>query len=595
MTREKQPDPRHLGKFLWFFIKKQWYIFLPIQITAMAWAAENTVWPYYLKTIIDTLTGLTGKEADIAATLIYLVVFGSGLWILFSVCFRSMGIMNSYAYPRIEANIRKWIFDYVQQHSHNYFSNNFAGNLANKVGDLARSSSMIIRYHVHLLLPSFASFLVVFIIFLTRHPVFGGVFSVWVIFHLAVLFYFAKKCADLSKIHSESRSHLNGQVVDSLTNHMNVRLFSKYKHEYNRIGLAQEDERYKNHTTQFFIEKIKILTDIIGLIFVFGGLVGFTLYAWHHNYITVGDVALIFNTSWNILFVIWVISMELPEVYREMGVAHQALTLAIAQHDVQDQADAQPLQVSKGQIEFRDVHFEYVKGQNLFEDSNLIIQPGQKVGLIGFSGSGKTTFVNLILRLFDLQSGQIEIDGQDISKVQQLSLREKIAMIPQDTSLFHRSLLENIRYGREDATDEEVHQASLKANCDEFIKELPQTYETLVGERGIKLSGGQRQRIAIARAILKNAPILILDEATSALDTVTEKHIQASLSELMQGKTTLVVAHRLSTLLSMDRILVFDAGKIIEDGSHEELISQDGHYAKLWKMQTGGELKEGQL
>ncbi|MCH2037632.1 MAG: ATP-binding cassette domain-containing protein, partial [Rickettsiales bacterium] len=220
-------------------------------------------------------------------------------------------------------------------------------------------------------------------------------------------------------------------------------------------------------------------------------------------------------------------------------------------------------------------------------NKNIIIKPGEKVGLVGFSGSGKTTFINLILRFYDIESGTITIDGQDISTISQESLRRNIAMIPQDTSLFHRSIMDNIRYGLLDASDEEVRMAAKHAHADEFIEKLPEGYHSMVGERGIKLSGGQRQRIAIARAILKNAPILILDEATSALDSVNEKFIQDGLHNLTQNRTTIVIAHRLSTLLEMDRILVFDKGSIIEDGPHQDLLKQNGHYAYMWNMQTG--------
>ncbi len=250
------------------------------------------------------------------------------------------------------------------------------------------------------------------------------------------------------------------------------------------------------------------------------------------------------------------------------------------------------IKVTKGKIQFQKVHFQYENAARLFSDKSVTIQPGQKVGLVGYSGSGKTTFVNLILRLYDIQSGHILIDGQNIATVTQESLRKEIALIPQDPTLFHRSLMENIRYGQPEATDEDVMVAAQKAHAHEFIMNLPDGYHTLVGERGIRLSGGQRQRVAIARAILKNAPILILDEATSALDSITEAQIQESLAILMGGRTTLVIAHRLSTLLNMDRLLIFDQGKVIEDGTHKSLIEKKGLYQSLWKAQVGGFLPD---
>ncbi len=256
--------------------------------------------------------------------------------------------------------------------------------------------------------------------------------------------------------------------------------------------------------------------------------------------------------------------------------------------EFQDLPGAYELKVTKGIISFDRVLFHYKGITPLFHNKSVIIEAGQKAGLVGYSGSGKSTFVNLILRLYDVTEGYILIDGQDIRGCTQDSLRKNIAMIPQDPSLFHRTLMENIRYGRIDANDESVVEAAKRAHAHEFIAKLPQGYNSLVGERGVKLSGGQRQRIAIARAILKNAPILILDEATSALDSVVESDIQQSLWELMQGKTTIVIAHRLSTLLHMDRILVFDMGKIVEDGTHTELLAMNGMYKTLWEAQVGG-------
>jgi ATP-binding cassette subfamily B protein len=288
----------------------------------------------------------------------------------------------------------------------------------------------------------------------------------------------------------------------------------------------------------------------------------------------------------------WEMAGRLVQFAEELGKCSQALTIITTEHEITDRPEAKPLHVTQGEIIFDNVTFHYLANNRLFENKHVEIAAGSKVGLVGFSGSGKTTFVNLILRFFDIGGGRITIDGQDIASVTQDSLRAQISMIPQDTSLFHRSLMENIRYGRLDATDEEVIEAAKKAHCHEFICQLPEGYNALVGERGVKLSGGQRQRIAIARAILKNAKILILDEATSALDSVTEQYIQESLETLMRGCTTIVIAHRLSTLSAMDRILVFDKGHIIEDGTHRELLEQNGHYARMWHMQAGGFLPE---
>lgn len=326
---------------------------------------------------------------------------------------------------------------------------------------------------------------------------------------------------------------------------------------------------------------------------VMWGFMGYVLIDfWQTEKITTGDMVFIFNAIWGIMFRLWFLGEALAGMFKDYGTGSQALTILLKQHEIKDKPNAEVLDAPNGSIKLKEVNFQYNKHKNIFINKSIAIKPGEKVGLVGFSGSGKTTFVHLLLRFFDIQSGTITIDGQNIVEVTQDSLRANIAMIPQDPSLFHRSLMDNIRYGNMDATDEDVIQAAKQAHCHDFIEQLPEKYNTEVGERGIKISGGQRQRIAIARAMLKRAPILILDVATSALDSVTERHIQAALRNLSKKQTTIVIAHRLSTLADMNRILVFDDGNIIEDGTHEELLTLNGHYASMWNMQANGFLPE---
>ena len=308
--------------------------------------------------------------------------------------------------------------------------------------------------------------------------------------------------------------------------------------------------------------------------------------------ISIGDFALILSLSTEVAHVTWYTATQVDELNKAVGKCRQSLTSLIVPREITDELGARNLIVTKGQIVFDAVSFKYQGTSEIFQGTSVTIQGGQKVGLVGYSGGGKTTFVNLILRMHDVTGGQILIDGQNIRTVTQESLRSNIAMIPQDPSLFHRTLLENIRYGRIEATNEQVIEAAQKAHAHEFIMRLPQGYKSPVGERGVKLSGGQRQRVAIARATLKNAPILMLDEATSQLDSITEREVQESLWELMEHKTVLVIAHRLSTLMHMDRILVFDKGNIVRDGSHAELLEQDGLYKTLWSAQVCGFLPE---
>jgi ATP-binding cassette subfamily B protein len=318
----------------------------------------------------------------------------------------------------------------------------------------------------------------------------------------------------------------------------------------------------------------------------------FLLRGFKQGSVTPGDFVLLTTINIAIIGDLWQLSRNIIKFSEYSGNIKQGLSVVLAPHDIQDKTDATVLSLTKGQITFDDVTFHYKHTNPLFKNLSLTIEPGQKVGLVGYSGGGKTTFANLVLRLYEVTDGCIRIDGQAIQNVTQDSLHAHIGMIPQDPSLFHRTLMENIRYGNMEATDADVREAAKRAHAHDFIVNLPDGYASLVGERGVKLSGGQRQRIAIARAILKNAPILFLDEATSQLDSMTERDIQDSLWTLMQDKTTIVIAHRLSTLLHMDRILVFDRGKIVEDGTHEQLLNNTGLYKTLWDTQVGGFLPD---
>lgn len=398
--------------------------------------------------------------------------------------------------------------------------------------------------------------------------------------------YFSRHIKILSDVFASSKTTLVGKIVDSISNAINVRIFSRNDYEQQQIITATIDTVIKDRAMQRHILGMHILFDV-SIIALMSAMMFSLVYMYSKGLVTVGDFAFIISLSISMFFNLWFFASQFVQFAEHLGKCSQALTMITAPHAITDKVDAKELNVAKGRIEFYNVIFYYNRSTNVFENINVTIGATQKVGLVGLSGSGKTTFVNLILRFFDIKSGTISIDGKNIAEVTQDSLRKSISMIPQDTSLFHRSLMDNIRYGRIGASDKEVIKASKQAHCHAFIEQLPEKYEALFGERGIKLSGGQRQRIAIARAILKDAPILILDEATSALDSITEKRIQESLHSLMEGRTSIIIAHRLSTLSEMDRILVFDKGHIIEDGTHKKLLKNKGHYARMWKIQAG--------
>ncbi len=581
-----------LSGFVWFFLKKQWLMFVLVQVLWCAWSLDQTIFPLLFGKIIDGFSSYAGDRGQAWSILKAPIFAAITLWIGIEISFRIAGYFMAFALPKLEKQIRMYIFSHMHDQSHAYFSAHFAGNIATKISDMVDNVSHMVHLIITLFFPAFISVLIAAVTFYQLSPFFASLLMGWALIHIAISIAYAPRCSYYAHVHSEARSQLNGRMVDSLTNYLAVKIFANKRAELSYMGSLQKEERQKNQRQLIYIEKIRLFLGI--LTFVGPGLVlnGYAYWCWTHHLISVGDIVLIFNTSWNIIMTLWWASIELPNFFKEIGICQQALTLLQDPIALSDAPNAKKLKVSTGKIQFQKVHFQYKGTTDLFSNKSVLIQPGQKVGLVGYSGSGKTTFVNLILRLFDIQSGEILIDGQNIVDVTQNSLRRAISLIPQDPNLFHRTLMENIRYGNMKASDAMVVEAAQRAHAHDFIMSLPQGYNTLAGERGIKISGGQRQRIAIARAILKNAPILILDEATSALDSFTEGQIQESFRNLMTGKTTIVIAHRLSTLLTMDRILVFDQGKIVEDGSHKTLLAKKGIYESLWKAQVDGFLPD---
>ena len=557
---------------------------------ALFWAITNTLLPYVIKLIIDKAAGFQGDRLGFFPIIQPYILLYIALWVGLCLDMRLLDWIKLKLFPTLRQQTISNMFAYLNQHSHQYFQNNFAGSLSNKILDM-QSGIVDILTIIDDVFAQAMGLIIAIITLLLIHPIFAFILVAWVVTFLLITFLFLKPIENLAHVFAEARSSLVGQMVDSISNIINVRLFAKHRYENKFLDISIADTVQKDRNMQAKIIHMRIWWDLSIV-----ALLGINLWMLGKMYsqglVTVGDFSFIITLSISILWNLWYIAGQFVSFSEQVGKCRQALSIINAAHDIVDMKDAKPLVVTQGEIQFKAVSFHYADGVKLFQNKNIRISPGEKVGLVGFSGSGKSTFVNLILRLFDVDSGQITIDQQNIKEVTQESLRENIALIPQDISLFHRTLRDNISYGSFAASEEEVIEASKKAHCHEFISELNDGYQAMVGERGIKLSGGQRQRIAIARALLKNAPILILDEATSALDSVTEKYIQDALHHLMQKKTTIVIAHRLSTLSEMDRILVFDKGQIIEDGTHEELIKLNGHYATMWHMQAGGFLPE---
>lgn len=583
---------KSISGFIFHFIKKQKSGFILLQVLALSWAFDATLWPYVLKMVIESLTNFEGPKAQIWGEISVAIVTGLSLWLCLEIMSRLSGIYQMLIAPKFEASIRMFMYDYVNTQSYAFFANNFAGTVANRIADMPRSAWMVMEMIVFTFLPVLMALIISLSIFATISPVFSALLAGWIITHLAICLFFARKCREYAHTHSESKSKLLGKIVDGLANNLNVRLFSRRSYEYQYTMQYQQDEVDKYRNSLWYVEKMKICLGINYFIIVMVLMTWYQIYSYQHGNLTLGELVYVFNTTSSIGMMAWFAGLTIPNFFSEVGVCQQALTLINAPIEIKDLPNASELKIDKGEIVFENVSFNYEYNNNILKNRNIIIAAGQKVGLVGYSGSGKSTFVNLILRCYDISGGKIMIDGQDIRQITQESLRAQIAMISQEPILFHRTIMENIRYGNLNATEEQVKEACKIANCDEFVSKLPQKYETIAGERGAKLSGGQKQRIAIARAILKDAPILILDEATSALDSVTEKYIQESIQQLMKNKTTIIIAHRLSTLADMDRILVFKDGDIVEDGTEEELLALGGEYAKLWNMQKNGALPD---
>ena len=576
--------PKTLFPFICRVIEEYNYaviIYALLALVAGFWGPFNSM---LIKQLIDLLPIAADKIAVLTfpASLIVInfIVFDNFTW-------RGITYIKYRYLPCVLNKADNILLDYTLQHSPQFFQEHMAGTLSKQILHLIDGIERIVSSNACNILRATSLLLMAFIFAYQVNTIFLGILVLWSICFFCISLLMSKKLAYLSQNQAAKEAVLGGQIIDSLTHFFSVRLFARRDHEIVRRSGSLLD--YKNAYQKKEMYSLIMHSIRGGLVAVMMAFSTFFLVdLYEKGLVTVGDFALILGLSMETGHMMCFAMSELDEFNKSVGRCKQSLMALTLPLEILDKPEATSLNCRQGQITFDNVKFHYKGTKSLFQNTSINIQAGQKIGLVGYSGGGKSTFVNLILRLYDVTDGAIFIDGQDIRDVTQDSLRENIAMIPQDPSLFHRSLMENVRYGRINATNKEVLEAAKKAHAHEFIEKLPRGYDSLVGERGIKLSGGQRQRIAIARAILKNAPILILDEATSQLDSVTESLIQESLWELMQNKTTIVIAHRLSTLLHMDRILVFDKGKIVEDGTHSDLLTKSGLYKNLWDAQVGG-------
>ena len=542
--------------------------------------------PLYLQKFINVLSD--AAPGDPVSGVLFGILGMFALMAFVGWCGQRVQMLSTMALEsRVMADLSNDAFRTLLGHSHSFFISNFAGSLTRKVSRYARAFEQLFDTFIWGFFSTAIFITGVIVVLSMRSPLLGGALFVWVLVFILIQILMARVRQPLRIARTKEDSKVTGILSDAVSNQSIIQTFASASHEKGLFGAAVDAWRVatiRSWNADALIFAVQGIFAIAIEVLLLGG--GILL--WQQGAMTVGDFVLIQVYIIGVMDRVWGIGSSLRRLYDAFADAHEMIVIFETPYEVDDVANASRLDVRQGAIAFNAVNFHFSEEQPVLSDLELTISGGQKIALVGPSGAGKSTITKLLLRYYDITSGTITIDGQDIRMVTQDSLHEAIAFVPQDPTLFHRSLMDNIRYGRQDATDEEVMDAARKAHCHEFIAKLPEGYATHVGERGVKLSGGERQRVAIARAILKNAPILILDEATSALDSESEHLIQDALKVLMEGKTVLVIAHRLSTIMTMDRILVIEGGRIVADGTHKELLDQTGGlYHKLWSIQAG--------
>ena len=483
-------------------------------------------------------------------------------------------------------------FDAISKQSMRFHSDRFSGSLVSQTNKFISSLERLFDVVIFEALYLISMVVLIIVVLIPRAPLFAAILLALIIVYVTCSALTFKRISHLNEEHAEAENKQTGQLADSVSNILSVKSYGREAHERHRYANFNRATYNAGVSMMNATMKRELVFSLVN-ISIIAALVVFMMYGNTTFGLSISTLILCVNYSMSIMNELWNVNNIFKHINRVFGDAHEMTIILDTKDDVLDIPGAKELKVKKGEIDFNGIRFQHADAKApIFDDFTLHIKPGERVGLVGVSGSGKTTLTKLLLRFADVSKGEILIDGQNVSKVQQVSLRENIAYVPQETTLFHRSIAENIAYGKPDATQKEIERAAKLANAHEFIVDLPNGYDTLVGERGIKLSGGQRQRVAIARAILKDAPILVLDEATSALDSESEALIQDALEKLMKGRTSIVVAHRLSTIASMDNIVVLEDGKIVEHGSHRALIKRGGAYSQLWSRQSGAFLEE---
>lgn len=569
------------------YIKKYGWLFSVIVLSIFLGDIFATATPYIYKLLIDSLVANAGMDRYVQ---LLLWILGIGLCHWFFIRFAEF-LHTRFSTSSLKT-IRDESFEYLQKHSYQFFQDHFVGSLVKRVNRFARAFDALSSKFIWDVFPIAINVTFVTLVLGFRHWSLAVIILIWVFIYCLANYLFSlyKLKYDVKRAALDTK--VTGHLADTITNNNTIRLFASLNREW--VAFRDLTEKFRRaNVTSWDLGNLFGTLQWLFMLFLELLLVYAAIQLYEQGTLTIGDFILIQSYLIVLFQKLWSFGRMIREAYEHLADAEEMTEILIEPHAVKDSKSAKDLVISHGDVSFIDVDFHYHKTRSILKKFNLELEAGKKTALVGHSGSGKSTIIKLLFRLYDVSNGKIVIDGQKIHAVTQESLRAQISLVPQDPILFHRSLKENIRYARPDASNEELIAAAKAAYCHDFIMDFPDGYDTLVGERGVKLSGGERQRIAIARAILKDAPILVLDEATSSLDSESEKLIQDALETLMKGKTVLTIAHRLSTIMNMDNIVVLEQGNIVEQGSHKQLLrKKNGVYSKLWGHQVGGFLGE---
>lgn len=576
--------------YLWPHEKKH---LLSLSLVLSAYAIgvifDSLLKPLIFKQIIDLFSSGLDRNFVLNQAL-YLAVITCIIILFYNIAYRVGDYSASYFQSKVMKRLYDFTFENLLKHSYHFFSNNFSGSIIAKAKRFTRSFETLSDIIFFQIWFSAVNLVGIFFVLLGKASFLAYIFLGWSIFYIFVTLLFVRKKIRYDIAEAAADSSVTGYFSDAILNILNIKIFSGNKKEEKSFKLVTKDQEIKQRQAWYFgnfqnaAQALMMMVLQVGVLFL-------SIRMWYTGELSLGMLVLIQTYMLTLFDILWNLARSLTKAMKALTDMKEVVDIFDLPIDIVDPAKPEVLKIHEGRIVFENVSFAYKGGNSVLKNFNFEINPGERIGLVGHSGAGKSTITKLLLRFADTTQGHIIIDGQNIKNVTQNDLRFVISYVPQESVLFHRTIGENIAYGKDKATKKEIIEVAKKAHADEFISNLPYGYDTLVGERGIKLSGGERQRVAIARAMLKDSPILVLDEATSSLDSISESYIQDAFNKLMEGKTTIVIAHRLSTIQKMDRIIVLDQGKIVEEGTHSELLNKKGFYAELWEHQTGGFLE----